>query len=76
MEKQAFLAKMAEILETDSVDESRQLANGGWDSLAVLSTIAFVDEEFGFTVPPDQLNACENVGALADLIRRSGGQIG
>ncbi len=68
-----FLAKLAEVLQTDpsAVNAEFRLTPEIWDSVAVLATIALIDEEFCVTVPSKELNACPSVGALMQLIQRS-----
>jgi acyl carrier protein len=39
-----------------------------WDSLAALSTISMVDDEFGVTINNKDLRSVETVGELYDMI--------
>ena len=42
-----------------------------WDSLAVLSTIALIDQELGITVDAGSLESCRSVGELLDVVGRA-----
>lgn len=68
----SFLAKLAEVFEVDAnlVQMDFPLAER-WDSVAVLTTIAAIDEHFDVTVPVDDLTACTSVAELLALVRRS-----
>jgi acyl carrier protein len=71
-----FHAGMAEILELDpaSVGPDTLLESdaSAWDSLAIVSTIALVDDVFGVMLSGQALMACKTVadiGALVDAAR-------
>jgi acyl carrier protein len=68
MTKREFLSHFEEILEaapgTLKGDEALP-GMEGWDSLAVVSLIAMVDEQLGFTLSP---KAIAKAGSVADLI--------
>ena len=64
-----FLTEMAEILEEDSVSATDQLDSfESWDSLAVLSVIAFADAQFGVNLMGQDINEAQTVGDLHQLI--------
>jgi acyl carrier protein len=70
MHKEAFLEKLAELLEMAprSLTGAEQLSDlESWDSLAVMSFIALADEHFGVAVAPRQIAACKTVNDLAAL---------
>jgi acyl carrier protein len=70
MEKAVFLEKLSEILELPpgSLTGSENLADlEAWDSLAVMSFIAMVDENCGMAVAPKQIAACKTVDDLLAL---------
>lgn len=48
------------------------LERGLLDSLAILKTVTFVEEQFGITIPDDQVlpEHFESVKAIADLVER------
>lgn len=75
--EQAFLADLADVLEVDADEVSRdfELTSENWDSGAVLSAIALIDEHFGVTVPAKELRECASVGALLDQVRDSLAQV-
>lgn len=39
-----------------------------WDSLAVLSTLALFDKEFGLVLPADKLHECRDMDAIIALV--------
>jgi acyl carrier protein len=40
----------------------------GWNSLAVLAFISTIHKEYGITVPPAQIFACQKVDDVIDLV--------
>ena len=68
-----LIAGLAEILEADpaTLTPETPLAAHGWDSVAVLSTIAFIDEQYGITVSGDELSRCATVRDISNLIAKS-----
>ncbi|MSR88616.1 MAG: acyl carrier protein [Candidatus Margulisbacteria bacterium] len=66
----AFLNDMAEILQVDAdqLVPQFELNENNFDSLALISTIAIVDEHFGITLNVDKLTACQNIQSLLDLV--------
>jgi acyl carrier protein len=65
-----FYEGLAEILEVDvdQVTPDLNLEEGGWDSLAVVSTIALIDDVYDVTVHPDRLGDCRTVGDIEALV--------
>ena len=65
-----FYEGLAEILEidVDQVQPDLSLEEGGWDSLAVVSTIALIDDVFDVTVHPDRLSDCKTVADIEALV--------
>lgn len=75
MTKREFLSLFEEILEaTPGTLEGNEVLPGmqGWDSLAVVSLIAMVDEQFGVTLNPKEI---AKAASVADLIALLGDQI-
>ena len=77
MENNEFLLLLDELLELEpgTVKGSETLDSfEGWNSLAVISFMALVDEHFGISVQPRQIAACTTVsdlmGLLGDRIRQ------
>ncbi len=67
--KDALLTGLAEILETPAVAPETHLADvGSWDSLAIVSTIALLDEH-GVEATGQQLAGCVTV---ADVMKLAG----
>ena len=44
-----------------------------WDSVAVLTAIALIDEQFDVTVPPDELTRCASAADVLALVDQSVG---
>lgn len=64
-----YLEQMAELLEEDQVQLDDELASyEAWDSLTVLSVIAFADENYGVTISAAEINSAKTVGGLKQLI--------
>jgi acyl carrier protein len=68
-----FHAGLAEILEIDAseVVADLDLTQQAWDSLAVVSTIALIDELFDVMISGRQLAGCRTVADIDSLIRES-----
>lgn len=74
-----FYEGLAEILEVEIVDITPELeleAEGSWDSLAVVSTIALIDDVYDVTVHPNALTDCKTVGDIEKLVAAEGGTSG
>ena len=65
-----FYEGLAEILEVEveQVTPSLSLEEGNWDSLAVVSTIALIDEVYDETVSAEALGDCKTVADIEALI--------
>ena len=64
-----FNTEIAEILEVDSIDLNQELKSFEcWDSLTILSIIAFAAEEFNVTLSNDEIDSLVSVADLKDLI--------
>lgn len=60
---------IAEILEVDPATITPDRALGeAWDSLAIVSTIALIDDLFGKLVSGQSLSKCEKVADVVALI--------
>lgn len=63
-----FYEEMAEILDVDASEiESDYELGEAWDSLAIVSTIALIDELYDRSVSPDALGQCKTVGDIEKL---------
>jgi acyl carrier protein len=74
MQNAEFLALLDELLElpAGTLKGPEALESfEAWDSLAVLSFIALVDEHYGVTVAPKQIAACKTVDDLLGLANGS-----
>lgn len=71
-----FREGMAEILEVEpqEVTPDFQLDETVWDSLAIVSAIALIDEVYNDTVSADALSDCRTIGDIQKLVadRRGG----
>jgi acyl carrier protein len=66
-----FLLLLDELLELEpgTVKESETLENlEGWNSLAIISLMALVDEQFGMSLQPRQIAASKTVSDLMSLL--------
>ena len=65
-----FYEGLAEILEVevDEISADTELEEGAWDSLAVVSTIALIDDVYDITVHPEKLSECKTVGDIEKLV--------
>jgi acyl carrier protein len=70
MDRSKFMGKLSEVLQVDSdmLTEDFKLDDEIWDSLAVMSAIAAIDEVYGVTVPAKPLKNCINVRDIFPLI--------
>lgn len=65
-----FENAIAEILEVDNVEMHQELISFGcWDSLTILSIIAFADETYHTTLSAAEVNDSKTVGGLKELIK-------
>ncbi|HEX8449129.1 MAG TPA: acyl carrier protein [Allosphingosinicella sp.] len=73
-----FYEGLAEILEVevDEITPDLNLEDGGWDSLAVVSTIALIDDVYDVTVHPTALSDCKTVGDIEKLVATERGTDG
>lgn len=65
-EKIAKLEEMMELEEGSLTEETLLAEVDEWDSIAAISYIALLDEEFGVSVSADMINSFQSV---ADAIR-------
>ena len=65
-----FYEGLAEILEIDTqhVTPELELTGENWDSLAVVSTIALIDDVYDVMVNPESLAECKSVGDIEKLV--------
>lgn len=63
-----FIEKFAEIFDDIDVSslngETRFRELDDWDSIAGLSVIGMVDEEYGVTLNADDMRSCQTIGDL------------
>ena len=64
-----FYEGLAEILEVDTGEVNSSLELGeNWDSLAIVSTIALIDDVYDIKVRPEKLADCKTVGDIEQLV--------
>ncbi len=64
-----FYEGLAEILEVDEAEVTPELELGEtWDSLAIVSTIALIDDVHDIQVRPEKLADCKTVGDIEALV--------
>lgn len=70
-----FYKGMAEILEVEesqiSKDFDLDAGDAAWDSLAIVSTIALIDEIYSKTLDGKCLTECKSIGDIEELIKNS-----
>ena len=65
-----FESTIAELLEVESVELSDELESfEAWDSLTVLSIIAFCDSEYNVPLSAEEINDSETIEGLKVLIQ-------
>lgn len=68
-----FLVQFEELLEREYPvllsDVFREFDN--WDSLAYLSVISFVDEEYGLVIPREEFGKLKTVGDIYNFILKN-----
>ena len=79
--QEPFLQGLAELLSTkrQKLMPEFALTDENWDSMAVISCIALIDEHFDVTVPGNSLLACQSLHdliATIDAARRRRGEEG
>ena len=67
--KNEFLIKMSEALEIDEgiLTFETDLSELNWDSVAVISAIAIIDECFGVVISGEKIFYCQNINDIVDL---------
>ncbi len=71
IQKEEFIALIEEIIESDSgtIGEEAPLESlEGWDSVAVISLIAIVDERFMVTLSPKKIADAKTISDLMRLL--------
>ena len=65
-----FLRGLAELLEVapNSMGPDLQLNDANWDSVAVISAIALIDETYCLTIRADVLRNCGSVAELLNAV--------
>ena len=71
MNKEQFLEEMIEVLQTeDEITMDTVLEDlEEWDSLSIMSTMAFLDKNFGVKT---NMNDYKNMTTIGDIARKAG----
>lgn len=71
-----FIEGLAEILETEveNIQQDTLLGDFAWDSLAVVSTMALVDDVYSVMLDGQALAKCQTVGDILALITAANGK--
>ena len=66
-----FLTKLAEELgmEKEDISKESKISDLNFDSLAIISTIAIVDECFDTVITMDQFSNCQTIKDIIDLTK-------
>ena len=66
-----FYEEFASLLgiEKNAISESSILSELEWDSMALISTMALIDEVFAVVVSGDQLTECITVADILKLVK-------
>ena len=73
MDAAAFLPELAKIIGVNDLQPGTLLTDGTWDSVAIMSTIALIDEQFDVPVQGGELGRCLTVQDVLNLIDRTAG---
>jgi acyl carrier protein len=70
MGKETFMEDLAAILEVEpaELDDAFELNRDNWNSLAIVTVIVLLDEQFGIAIAGETLRECSSIGALWNLI--------
>lgn len=71
MNQRTFIEKLRQNVDNlDSIAIDAKLASAPeWDSLAMLSCIAFVDSDYNARISGHELQECETLEAIFELVR-------
>jgi len=67
-----FLSKLEDALEVDvnSISIDTSLSSLNWDSLAIISTIALLDECLGKVISAEEIDECQTIGDIIGLAEK------
>ncbi len=73
---EAFLEEMAEILEEDigNITPDYSLSKENFDSLAIVATLALIDDIFEVTVSGKELRKVKDIGSILRLVEKAMGK--
>ena len=56
-------------IDKSSISNESKLSDLDWDSMALISTMALLDEVFGIVVSGDELTKCKTIGNIISLVK-------
>ena len=67
-----FLSKLADALEVEvnTLSIDTRLSSLDWDSLAIIYTIALVDECLGKVLSAEKIAECQTIGDIIELVEK------
>ena len=66
---ETYIEQIAELLEEDKINLNDELTSfDAWDSLTILSIIAFADEIYGVSLTAKEINESKTILGLKQLI--------
>ena len=71
MKKNEFIKQLAEFCEFSETDfpyDTKLKSIDGYDSMAIMSMIAFIDENFNTKITATQINALSDFDSLMNLL--------
>jgi acyl carrier protein len=71
MKKNEFISQLAEFCEFSDTElkiDTKLKSIDGYDSMAIMSMIAFIDENFSMKITAAQINALTDFDSLINLI--------
>ncbi len=71
MDQSNFIQELAVILDVppEEMNEDFRINDGRFDSLALVSTMALIDEHYGVTVDSKLLRQCNTVSDIMEVVR-------
>ena len=68
-----FLEQFTDLLELDNQAKPEDIFREYeiWDSLAYLSVISFVDEEYGIVIPRDDFGKMKTIGDIFNFVQQN-----
>jgi acyl carrier protein len=65
-----FAATFPELDETE-IESAAITSVGAWDSMATVTLLALIQEEFGIAIPPEDIDRLISFGLILDYLHES-----